>query len=158
MLTSHAAPTRTALRGRAGRLRGVGSWIVFGLVVVLAVLLWPHQWGGRTSLTIVSGHSMDGTYSTGDLVVGRVGTAEVGDVVVFRPPGLDGYDPNFKNPWKEFNLEKAKEYLAKAGYPDGKGLPPLQYSTTSSSTARQTAEYFEQQFAPLGIKVVVSAK
>ncbi|MDM7855427.1 signal peptidase I [Cellulomonas alba] len=91
MLTSHAAPTRTALRGRAGRLRGVGSWIVFGLVVVLAVLLWPHQWGGRTSLTIVSGHSMDGTYSTGDLVVGRVGTAEVGDVVVFRPPGLDGY-------------------------------------------------------------------
>lgn len=90
MLTRPAVPTRTALRGRAGRLRGAGSWVVFGLVLVLAVLLWPHQWGGRTSLTVVSGHSMDGTYATGDLVVGRVGTPEVGDIVVFRPPGLDG--------------------------------------------------------------------
>jgi len=73
------------------------------------------------------------------------------------PPGLDGYDPNFKNPWKEFNLEKAKEYLAKAGYPGGKGLPPIEYSTTSSSTSNQMAEYLEQQFAPLGIKIVVVA-
>lgn len=91
MLQRHAALTRTAPRGRAGRLRAAGGWVLFALVLALAAFLWPHQWGGHTSLTIVSGHSMDGTYATGDLVVGRTGAAEVGDVIVYRPPGLDGY-------------------------------------------------------------------
>jgi oligopeptide transport system substrate-binding protein len=68
-------------------------------------------------------------------------------------PELDGYDPNFKNPYKEFNLEKAKEHLKKAGYPDGKGLPPLEYSMTSSTTDRQMAEFLQQQFAQIGVKV-----
>lgn len=73
------------------------------------------------------------------------------------PPGVDGYDPDFKNPYKEYNLAKAKEALKKAGYPDGKGLPELEYSTTNSTTARQMAEYFQQNMAAIGIKIKINA-
>lgn len=69
------------------------------------------------------------------------------------PPGLDGYDPAFKNPNRVFNLEKAKELLAKAGYPGGKGLPPLERVDVSRSTNRQVAEWVEKSLGALGIKV-----
>ena len=49
---------------------------------------WPSTLGGCTTLTIVSGHSMEPTYDTGDLVVSRCGVPEVGDVVVYTPPDL----------------------------------------------------------------------
>jgi oligopeptide transport system substrate-binding protein len=72
------------------------------------------------------------------------------------PPGVDGYDPNFKNPYREQNLEKAKEYLAKAGFPEGKGLPEFEYATTSSATARQMAEFFQQNMANIGVKIKIT--
>ena len=34
-------------------------------------------------------------------------------------PGLFGYDPNYKNPYRQPDLVKAKKLLAEAGYPDG---------------------------------------
>lgn len=71
------------------------------------------------------------------------------------PPGVDGYDPNFKNPYREQNLEKAKEFLAKAGFPGGKGLPEFEYATTSSATARQMAEFFQQNMAQIGVKIKI---
>lgn len=39
------------------------------------------------------------------------------------PPGTYGYDPNL--PGHEFDPEKARALLAKAGFPDGKGIPVL---------------------------------
>lgn len=72
------------------------------------------------------------------------------------PPGLGSYDPNFKNPWN-MNIEKAKAALAKAGYPDGKGLPELTYETLSDSKARQMAEFFTQNMAAIGIKMKINA-
>lgn len=71
------------------------------------------------------------------------------------PPGVDGYDPNYKNPYKQYNVEKAKELLAKAGYPDGKGLPSFEYDCSSSATERQIGEYFQHQMAAIGIKITV---
>ncbi|RMI06875.1 S24/S26 family peptidase, partial [Cellulomonas triticagri] len=56
------------------------------LVGVLVWFGWPSTLGGCTTLTIVSGHSMEPTYRTGDLVVSRCGVPEVGDVVVYSPP------------------------------------------------------------------------
>ena len=67
------------------------------------------------------------------------------------PPGLAGYDEAMKNPYKQFSIEKAKELLAKAGYPGGKGLPPIEYATTSSSTSRQMNEYLQKQFEAIGV-------
>lgn len=68
------------------------------------------------------------------------------------PPDLEGFDPNFKNPYGQFNLKKAKELLAEAGYPKGKGLT-FTYDTLTSTTSRQSAERFQQEMAALGIKV-----
>lgn len=72
------------------------------------------------------------------------------------PPGLDGYDPNFKNPWVQFDREKAKEYLAKAGFPEGKGLPEFTYETLADSKSRQITEFEVQNWAAIGIKVKIS--
>lgn len=56
----------------------------------LVYFFWPTSLGGCSTLTIVSGHSMEPTYFTGDLVWSRCGEAAVGDVVVYTPPGVDG--------------------------------------------------------------------
>lgn len=69
-------------------LAGSAAWLVGALVV--GWLLWPSSLGGCTTLTIVSGESMEPTYYTGDLVVSRCGPVEVGDVVVYNPPGVGG--------------------------------------------------------------------
>ncbi|MGE0762394.1 MAG: ABC transporter substrate-binding protein [Bdellovibrionales bacterium] len=73
------------------------------------------------------------------------------------PPDVDGYDANYKNPYKEYNISKAKELLSKAGFPEGKGAPEIEYSTTSSSTARQMAEYFKQNMEAIGLKVKIDS-
>ncbi|KQY45990.1 S24/S26 family peptidase [Cellulomonas sp. Root137] len=65
----------------------VAFWV--GIAAV-AWLLWPTSLGGCTTLTIVSGHSMEPTYYTGDLVVARCGAPAVGDIVVYQPPELGG--------------------------------------------------------------------
>ncbi|MEV7973774.1 signal peptidase I [Cellulomonas sp. NPDC089187] len=81
------APTR---HPRSARLRSATGWLLTGaLVGVLVWFGWPTTLGGCTTLTIVSGHSMEPTYRTGDLVVSRCGAPEVGDVVVYTPPGVD---------------------------------------------------------------------
>jgi ABC-type transport system substrate-binding protein len=72
------------------------------------------------------------------------------------PPGISGYDPDLKNPYSQFNLAKAKEYLAKAGYPGGKGLPPLEYATTATTLGRQGAEYFQKMMSALGVQLNVN--
>jgi len=35
------------------------------------------------------------------------------------PPDMDGYDADFKNNFQDYNLDKARELLKKAGYPGG---------------------------------------
>lgn len=72
------------------------------------------------------------------------------------PPGIDGYDPAFKNPYRQYSIAKAKELLAKAGYPNGEGLPPLEYATLSSSLSRQWSEYDQKQFEAIGVKLKIS--
>ncbi|AUN99107.1 hypothetical protein C0V70_13555 [Bacteriovorax stolpii] len=71
------------------------------------------------------------------------------------PPGVAGNIPGFKNPWKGPSLELARQMLAQAGYPDGKGLPEITLDTFSSTSARQKAEFFQKQMEKIGIKIKV---
>lgn len=73
------------------------------------------------------------------------------------PPGLEGYDPDYKNPYRQLNLAKAREYLAKAGYPNGKGLPVFEYATTAETLGRQSAEYFQKNMAAIGITLKINS-
>lgn len=81
-------------QGGAGlprRLLGLATsaiWLIGALGV--GWLLWPSSLGGCTTLTIVSGQSMEPTYYTGDLVVSRCGPVDVGDVIVYSPPDVGG--------------------------------------------------------------------
>ena len=72
------------------------------------------------------------------------------------PPGIGGYDPNYQNPYKKFNLEKAKQLLAEAGYPAGKGLPVIQYDTTANTISRQMSEFLKKQMAQIGINIQIN--
>lgn len=53
------------------------------------------------------------------------------------------------------NLKKAKELLAEAGYPDGKGIPQITYSTNDSGYHKPVAEYLQKVWGELGINVDV---
>lgn len=56
----------------------------------------------------------------------------------------------------DFNPELAKQYLAKAGYPGGKGLPTIKYDLRGpSTTARQQAEYFKKLLADIGVNIEI---
>ncbi|MCO4793601.1 MAG: hypothetical protein KC493_07810 [Bacteriovoracaceae bacterium] len=71
------------------------------------------------------------------------------------PPGIPGYNPSAQLPYSH-DLSKAKEYLRKAGFPEGKGLPELTYDVRgSSATNRQQAEFITNELSKIGIKVKV---
>lgn len=69
------------------------------------------------------------------------------------PPGIPGYLPSAKLPY-EYNLEKAKNYLKLAGYPDGKGLAPINFDESGAgNTEREQADFIKTELARIGIKV-----
>lgn len=59
----------------------------------------------------------------------------------FTPPDLGGYTPSTQ---QKFDLQKAKELLAKAGYPDGKGFPKIEFLYNTSDRHRMVAEAVQQ--------------
>lgn len=75
------------------------------------------------------------------------------------PPLMFGYDPEFRNPWRETNVERARELIAEAGFPGGidpKTGKPLEIvldSTAESAIERQSAEFEARQFEQLGIRI-----
>ncbi len=73
------------------------------------------------------------------------------------PPGLKGYDPNYKHPIS-YDLEAAKKYLAEAGYPEGKDLPVFDYEMSSTSTwSRQYGELLKDLWSQVGINIKLNA-
>jgi ABC-type transport system substrate-binding protein len=78
------------------------------------------------------------------------------------PPGVFGYQPALKNPFKQHDLALAKKLMSDAGYPGGRdkktGLP-LELTldvTAEDATSRQLAEFQKSQIEQLGIRVKVS--
>ena len=54
------------------------------------------------------------------------------------------------------NLAKAKELLKEAGHENGAGLPTIVYSTNDQSYHKKIAEYLQQVWGELGVKVEVN--
>lgn len=73
------------------------------------------------------------------------------------PPGLDGYpkDGVAPNSYRGPNLQRARELLAEAGYPEGKGLPPLEYYTGRGGNAQEQSEMLARQLGKVNIRVNV---
>jgi oligopeptide transport system substrate-binding protein len=72
------------------------------------------------------------------------------------PPGIPGYNPSAELPYK-YDVNLAKEYLKQAGYPDGKGLPTLQFDVRGSDTRkRQMGEFIQQELSAIGIKLEIN--
>jgi ABC-type transport system substrate-binding protein len=63
-------------------------------------------------------------------------------------------DPVFANfRYYERDVERARELLAEAGYPEGKGLPELQFEYRSATRdSRQGFEYLRNELAEVGIR------
>ncbi len=56
----------------------------------------------------------------------------------------------------EANVEEAKKLLAEAGYPNGEGLPTIEYLTNDAGYHVPLAEYAQQAWGDLGINVTIS--
>ena len=66
-------------------------------------------------------------------------------------PSQYGYEKDFVSKWSKRDLAKSRELLAKAGYPGGKGLPPIYMPTNDGTTARHLDELLERQLKEVGI-------
>jgi oligopeptide transport system substrate-binding protein len=69
------------------------------------------------------------------------------------PKGIPGFQEN-ASPYK-YDLEKAKQLLAEAGFPNGEGLPTLQFGFNTGSGHEILGEALQAEFAKLGIKMEI---
>ncbi len=69
------------------------------------------------------------------------------------PPGIPGYNPALKG--YPYDPERARQLLAEAGYPDGKGLPeiPLIYNTNENH--QRIATQVQSDLARVGVRIVL---
>ncbi len=70
------------------------------------------------------------------------------------PPGMPGYDP-LKNPYP-FNEKQAIKLLSEVGFPNGKGVPPLEiWSSSSSEAAQKELNEIKSQLNRIGIQTTI---
>jgi len=68
------------------------------------------------------------------------------------PPGTVGFLPD-QGKYCRYDLEEAKKLLAEAGYPEGKGLPPLELSFNAGSGHEDIMQAVQANLKDIGINV-----
>jgi len=79
------------------------------------------------------------------------------------PPGIFGHDPDYRNPYRQVDPERARALLAEAGYPGGidpaTGAPlKLSFDSSDTRTASMLKyQFFTEAWRTLGIDVEIRA-
>lgn len=97
---------------------------------------------------------MQGTYSPAYNLVGP-GITDADSTTLFMDKANGGKSYIEQGNY-EANLALAKELLAEAGYPEGKGFPAIEYVLNDSGYHKPLAEYLQQVWGDLGLTVNVN--
>ncbi len=69
------------------------------------------------------------------------------------PPGLPGFDESTRG--YDYDPERARQLLAKAGFPAGKGLPVLTLQMGNSARTVSVAEAIQQMWKEIGVQLEI---
>ncbi len=67
------------------------------------------------------------------------------------PPGVPGHDPSTVR--DTYDPERARQLLAEAGYPEGKGLEPIVLYYNTDDSHQRVAQQVQQDLAAIGIRI-----
>jgi len=103
-----------------------------------------------------------------DWIVKNVGKAGQVPAGAYVATGLSDADPakefrdvggNYYDPLDyEGNLAKAKQLLAEAGYPDGKGLPTIEYLYNEGTGHQDIAEALHDMWKKIGVNITLASQ
>jgi len=85
-----------------------------------------------------------------------IGLSDSDKTKEFRAVGGDYYDPT--EAANEANLAKAKQLLTDAGYPDGKGLPAIEYLYNEGTGHQQIGEALQNMWKKIGVNVTLTSQ
>ncbi|MCI0369820.1 MAG: ABC transporter substrate-binding protein [candidate division NC10 bacterium] len=129
--------------------RRLHSQSILGIQAVRLNVEAP-PFAGNRKLRQALNHAVDKGAFAQVIMEGRVKPA-----IGILPPGMPGYSGALRG--YAFDRPRARQLLAEAGYPDGKGLPPLTLHYNTSLTNRRLAEFVQAQLAEVGVKVELAA-
>jgi oligopeptide transport system substrate-binding protein len=85
-----------------------------------------------------------------------IGLSDADPAKEFRAVGGNYYDPT--KAANEDNLAKAKELLAEAGYPNGEGLPTIEYLYNTSTGHQLIAEAIQDMWKKIGVTITLESQ